>query len=384
MTDRRLIVAFAGMAAAAALVTAGPLTPPSGPAGPTYRTLTEIEPRTPVNQATCPGDEDSVLRISQPGTYYLTGNVIGVSGKSGIEIAVSGVVLDLNGFVVRGATGSLHGIAAANGGVKISNGTVSLWGLNGITAGAFSDVRGVTAAGNAVGVELGAYSSISDSVARQNQSHGIRLYSIGFATNCTALGNGLGGTGHGFLIQNSGNTITGCRSASNKGDGFWSSAQNSFSGCVGSYNDGDGFEAMTCMLTDCIASDNDEQGFYLLTGSVGKRCNATGNGYNGFLLAEAAVAEDCTASYNGSAAHVNWDAGIYVGGVNCRVAGNHSAQNRRGIVVPSALNAFVAQNTAAGNTLAAFVVSAGNDTGAVLTNPGTGFNATNPFANVAP
>src|SRR5690606_18106937 len=86
---------------------AGPLNPPAGPVAPTHKTLTEVEPRTPINAANTPGDADSVYRIFQPGSYYLTGNIVGQAGKRGIEIASSNVTLDLNGFALQGVPGSL-------------------------------------------------------------------------------------------------------------------------------------------------------------------------------------------------------------------------------------------------------------------------------------
>ena len=95
---------------AIAAVLAGPLDPPAGPVAPTHKTLTEVEPRTPIGPQTTPGDADSVYRIAQPGSYYLVGNLAGQDGKAGIEIATSGVSIDLNGFDVTGSAGSLDGI----------------------------------------------------------------------------------------------------------------------------------------------------------------------------------------------------------------------------------------------------------------------------------
>ena len=55
------------------------------------------EPRIAINTASTPGDADSVFRITQPGSYYLTGNTSGVAAKHGIEIDASDVTLDLMG-----------------------------------------------------------------------------------------------------------------------------------------------------------------------------------------------------------------------------------------------------------------------------------------------
>jgi hypothetical protein len=68
---------------------AGPLSPPGGPVASTYKTLSEVEPRTAVSLANTPGDADSLFKITQPGSYYLTGNIVGVAGKHGVEIAAA-------------------------------------------------------------------------------------------------------------------------------------------------------------------------------------------------------------------------------------------------------------------------------------------------------
>src|SRR5881392_43776 len=112
MTRTRIACSFIGLGIlAAAVLHAGPLNPPAGPVASSYKTLTEVEPRTAISAANTPGDSDSLFKITQPGSYYLTGNIQGVSGKHGVEIAASGVTLDLNGFDLLGAPGSLDGVS---------------------------------------------------------------------------------------------------------------------------------------------------------------------------------------------------------------------------------------------------------------------------------
>src|SRR5687767_7622300 len=84
------------------LTVAGPLDPPDGPITSTYKTLTEVEPRIAVNAQNTPGDANSLFRITQPGSYYLTGNITGVPNKNGVYIFGHRVTLDLNGFTVDG------------------------------------------------------------------------------------------------------------------------------------------------------------------------------------------------------------------------------------------------------------------------------------------
>src|SRR3569833_2813795 len=73
----------------------GSLTPPGAPA-PTMKTLDQLEARTIVNAANTPGDAANTFIISAPGSYYLTGNLTGASGKHGSSIQADHVTLDLN------------------------------------------------------------------------------------------------------------------------------------------------------------------------------------------------------------------------------------------------------------------------------------------------
>lgn len=109
---------------------AGPLTPPGAP----EPTAPLVEPRVAVSAANTPGDADSVFRIAAPGSYYLTDNVEALAGFHGIEIASNDVVLDLNGFALRGAPGSLSGVIASVDvtNVAVRNGTVSGFGQRGV------------------------------------------------------------------------------------------------------------------------------------------------------------------------------------------------------------------------------------------------------------
>ncbi len=102
-----LTLAITISALAGALISrAGPLDPPAGPVTPTYKTLTEVEPRVAINAANTPGNSTCIFRITQPGSYYVTGNITGVSGKNGLEIGASNVTVDLNGYAVTGVPGS--------------------------------------------------------------------------------------------------------------------------------------------------------------------------------------------------------------------------------------------------------------------------------------
>lgn len=107
----------------------GPLTPPGAPA-PTMKTLSQVEPRTDIK--TVAGNNVAEHVITQPGSYYLTGN-IGITKSNGINIQSGGVTLDLMGFRIA-KTGGTPGVAiqiTGNGlkDITIRNGTLAGPGL---------------------------------------------------------------------------------------------------------------------------------------------------------------------------------------------------------------------------------------------------------------
>lgn len=151
----------------------GSLTP-SGPPGPAMLTLSQVEPRTPVDAVHAPGNSSAEFVISNSGSWFLTTNIVGVSGKDGIDINANNVTLDLNGFSVIGVNGSLTGISTAAANVVIRNGIVSWW-TNGINSSGMNvTVQGLTVSSNALyGIEVtGNNSSITgNNVAGNNRSN---------------------------------------------------------------------------------------------------------------------------------------------------------------------------------------------------------------------
>jgi hypothetical protein len=155
----------------------GSLTPTAAPT-PTMKTLQQIEPRTEINATNTPGDSDSLYKITQPGSYYITGNITGVSGKHVIEIALPAggpVTLDLMGFELVGVSGSLDGITASNDNVAIHNGTLRNWGGNGINVSGSNNLLSklLLSSNGQSGMRVGRFGSVIDCTAYQNSSEGI-------------------------------------------------------------------------------------------------------------------------------------------------------------------------------------------------------------------
>lgn len=89
----------------------GSLTPPGAPA-PTMKTLSQVEPRTPITNLP--------MTISSRGSYYLTTNVTGT-----LTISSDDVTVDLMGFTIQSISGDAIDIPATQKNLVIRNGTIS-------------------------------------------------------------------------------------------------------------------------------------------------------------------------------------------------------------------------------------------------------------------
>ncbi len=83
-----LIVLFVVIGALGTHVWGGPLDPPGPPAS----TLPQVEPRMPIPPVGWSGTFP--ISIAQPGSYYLTRSLTGVSGQNGLVIGVEAVTVE--------------------------------------------------------------------------------------------------------------------------------------------------------------------------------------------------------------------------------------------------------------------------------------------------
>ena len=357
----------------------GPLAPPPGMPAPTMKSLDQVEARTVINALNAPGDSTNQFIISQPGSYYLTGNITGMSGRSGINITANNVQIDLNGFSLVGVAGSLFGIAvpAPISNLTVRNGVVRDWGSEGLSAynavnsrfkeiraygnsvwgmviGVGSGIDSCQAFSNGAGSTVGGgifarfSSAISNCVAEGNTTHGIYTEDGCTISGCTAGDTALGGTANGQgIICGLGCSITGCSARSNAGDGITISNEGmvnfcavsnnlngiaagnncSISNCTASGNRRAGVATGSgCMITSCAASGNAklfgsnfDAGIRAGAGSVISLCATSGNQLGGIYAADSTLISRCSSV-------ANMTAGIFVQGAwtvqDCLVVGN--------------------------------------------------------------
>ena len=266
---------------------------PSAPPGPTMKTLDEVEPRTPIGPNTTPGDAMCVYKITQSGSYYLTGNVTAEPNKNGIVVAANDVSIDLMGYSLIGAHNSRllrFGIYMdGRNNVEIRNGTVR----------DFTNI-GIYEASR----PAGRHHRIINVRAMSNMFDGIHLKGYGhLVKDCTAANNGDNGI---FVARVQGLTT-------------YPTGSSTITGCGAHNNDANGITVgYGCVVTSNSARDNQGDGIQADTGSV--------VGQNAVLNNEAR--------------------GIFVEGA-CTVTGNTAAHNSYGIYIKG--SCLVDQNTAVSN-----------------------------------
>ena len=208
------------------------------------KTLDQVEPRKEVNATNTPGNAQNLFVINAPGSYYLSGNITGVSGKNGIFIIGADVSLDLNGFVLTGVPGSLDGITLGSRNTTIRNGTIREWGSRGLEC-AFA-----------------IYALFEELRVFKNGSDGLQVGGGSIVRGCTASFNG----GSGFVIA---------RITSSSGE-----------------------DAQDAVLENCFATVNGENGFTFLQGGTMTNCEARFNSGNGINATNGITITNCLAAAN--------------------------------------------------------------------------------------
>lgn len=301
MRDHKSVSAYLSVLVASTVNVslAGPLTPPPGPVAPTHKTLTQVEPRTPINATNTPGDAASSFIISQPGSYYLTGNILAESGKEGIRIQANNVTLDLEGFSLIGNNLGTKGISMPNFrlGVVIRNGIVSEWASDGIAA----------------------------------------MIDAGRIERVTAINNGANG-----IVNSAGSFTThiiGCEVVGNLQNGIVTGGDTLVRECVVTLNGGGGQPG----TAGIVANDR----------SIVENCSVTSFTADAVLLGNNAIVRDCRLSANAIGA-----AAIRSGGTRNRIENNSISASNIGLAITGQGN-FIRDNFVTGAT-DAYQFSLGN------------------------
>lgn len=332
------------------LLFAGPLDPPAGPVGSTYKTLTEVEPRIAINAANIPGNATNTFIIGAPGSYYLTGNITGAPGKHGISVQANDVTIDLNGFALTGGGGGAFrgiNVPVAQKNLCIRDGTVRDWTDGGVR----TDLATSTLAENL---------RLSDNTGATGLALG-----NGLAKNCVATGNATG-----FVVGN-GAEIKDCVATANT-TGFSTADRAMLSSCIATENTGIGFSCASYVtLLDCAASRNfGAAGIVVLSSSTVTRSSASNNipAGTGILAGADCIIADCIAGNNaldgidvGDRSTVrNCTTSVNVHGIRfaayCTITGNTSDANNRGVYTEAG-GSRVDGNTCSRNITSGFLIN---------------------------
>ena len=341
---------------------AGNLEPP-GPPAPTMKTLSQVEARTPISSLP--------FTIAAPGSYYLTGNLTGVSGQVGINITSSFVTIDLNGFSLIGVGGSIDGIRAMVVGTKhivIRNGVIRNWGQGGITADNAAQVH-------ARDLQLDA-----------NGGGGLLVGPRSIVRDTTSTGN----TGHG-IAAGTGSTIIGCTASNNTQWGI-TAGQNSVVSSSTATSNVIGIALILggSMITDCNAQQNTIFGFFLEASGNRVFHSVARSNATGIFGGDGVSVEECSVDFNtddgirighqglarGNYVRLSTNDGIHVTGSDGRIEDNEViGSSSAGIRVDGVRN-LIAKNLLNGNTLG-YQIGGGNKFGPVSADPATA----GPWAN---
>jgi parallel beta-helix repeat protein len=379
----------------------GALTPPGAPA-PTMKSLAQIEPRTPISLLP--------FNISDPGSYYVTTNLTGTAGNSGISINSGNVTVDLDGFTLQGVPGSANGVLVMGtyDNVVVRNGILTGWGSCGLNAESYGFPRNLvfehlTVSGNGFdGLLTEAGSLISDCASLGNTSDGIASVG-GEITHCLSRGNGGFGFSGSVIENGSGSSLRQCLAEYNVGGGFTLTNSRAVD-CEAQYNTGPGFVLGASAIQNCVSQNNNSPGVSCYgTGDEVSGSRILGNQNSGIEVypgCGGSLFKDCIIATN--------SAGIYlVGAGGTFITGNSILQNGIGINVsdsnnriennsilishPSnstygmyfnygATNSVVIKNMISGGLDGGYGIidSGGNDIGPL----GTAASSTSPWANI--
>ena len=343
---RTALIALALTAVAGGIVLAGPLNPSAGPITPTFKTLSEVEPRTAISSLP--------FVINTAGSYYLTGNLSGAIGQDGITVNADDVTIDLNGFTISGAAGQGTAVRSLqHRNITVKNGSMKSWG------------------GGGVNLLLCDQSRIESLRMRGCLNSAVFIGSGSIARDCVVLDSGTFTLGPTAMIE---------RCSMSNVDGGLSGGNGSVikdcavSGCTTGLASIAGGEGST--ITGCSVSGGDTQGINAGLGSTVSNCTVRGCPLSGFLLQGMCTVTNNTATAVGPGSQA---AAFEINGSGNRIDGNLAVGSGYGFHANGTDNLIV-RNAARNNTAGNYFFP-NNEGAAVVASPGVNFTSTNAWAN---
>jgi len=332
------------------------------------KSLSQIEPRTPVDAINTPGDASAQYIITQPGSYYLTGNITVATAKDGIDIFGNDVTLDLNGFEMTGADDS-DGIVVNSTNVVVRNGTLRNWSagvVDNINSACVLERVRVYGCVNS-GFEFYDHCTFTGCVGTANGYAGIEFGNDCVVTGCLVSSNGTG------IIGGWGCVLSDSQAIANSSFGFDLQDNFNISKCAADFNSAGFNLGNNGRIRDCMAYTNSGSGFVMLSGSSIRECTASGNSVSGIVV----EGGDSVVTDNHCSA--NLTDGIGTIGTGNRIENNQTRNNGAyGIISNGGAGAdVVVRNTSSGNGTGNYSPTTGTTFGPLQT-PAA---ATSPWAN---
>ena len=374
----------------------GSLTPPAGPPAPVFKTLNQIEARTPISSVT--GDATAIHVIKLPGSYYLTGDVTGGTGKAGIRIEAVNVNIDLNGYALDAVVGSTAGIqtTAPGGPIMVRNGIIRGFanGLDILGATQFvgQDIQVVSP--QDTGIKFDGQGILERVTINGGKGNGIEATAISRVKIRDCRIQALTRTTLATGINAEQGVVENCHISGVSGVGSYGiSAAKSVTGCtiqaITSSGLGRAVGIQAEFVSDCTIADVSQTG---TAGAVGvsnargaSRCNVlnlSGSDATGFLSVQRLTDSDASSLTGTTAVTGIGDCATVH---NCRASGLISASGMiTGISLPARARAtenVVSLGAGTGMLLRDYCVASGNTVGLPL-GTGTGISGATPVTGV--
>lgn len=330
------------------------------------------DPRIPIDAVNTPGDAESLFHITEPGSYYLPGNLLGVAGKSGIRISASNVHIDLMGYTVRGSGSALDAIfvSGIRTRIRIHNGIISGWPRTGIYAFVSSYVRvqdlDISSVEGAIG--LGASGVVERCSIVSGGDFGIRVGARSWVSNCSVAETQFEG-----ITVGSASTVQGCTINSGGGIGVLLGIGSSIHASTVTSSQTGIIAHQMARVTDCYVGQNQQRGIFIASGSI-RGSTIHGNGDHG-------IESDGSVHVLGNTVSSNSGDGIRVQG-GSRVEDNDIRSQVTGCGVRAfGTGSYIVKNTLTGNLLPVQAPNFGNFVGTLV--HVNGVNGRNdPWANI--